>query len=231
MTISVRVLAVSVVGVVLAGSSISGQDLSRYRGYVLEGDLASVAKASGARAADAKTLHERPAKIQELQWRTPYVSAGTERADPVRDVVFGFCDGQLFRIVVSYDRDRMEGLTNDDVIESITATYGVPVLSSARTSGSAPLGAGVPMETTVVAQWEDASSLLTLLRGTYSPEFQLVLISKTLNARARDAIRDALRLDDEEAPQREIDRRKKDAVNARAVLDKARVVNKAAFRP
>ena len=35
----------------------------------------SVIAASGARSADAKTLHKRPATIQELQWRAPYVTS------------------------------------------------------------------------------------------------------------------------------------------------------------
>ena len=232
--ISVRVAAVPIVGVILlAGTSIAGQgpDLARYRGYVLEGNLASVAKAGGIRATEAKTLHERPAKIQQLEWRAPYVSASSALADPVRDVVFSFSDDQLFRIVVRYERDRMEGLTNDDVIESLVGIYGVPVLSSARTSRSAPADIDAPRDTTVVAQWEDQSSSVTLFRGTYSPEFKLVLISKALNARAGDARDEAVRLDTQEAPQREIDQRNKAAANALAAQEKARAVNKAAFRP
>ena len=47
----------------------SAQELSRYRAYILESSLESVISVSGARAADVKTLHERPAKIQELEWR------------------------------------------------------------------------------------------------------------------------------------------------------------------
>ena len=92
----------------------SAQDLSRYRAYVLESSLESVVAASGARAADVKTLHERPAKIQELEWRAPYASSGSELADPVRGAVFTFCDDALYQVVVSYDRDRTNGLTNSD---------------------------------------------------------------------------------------------------------------------
>ena len=106
---------------------------------MLESSLESVVAASGARAADAKTLHERPAKIQELQWRTPYASSGGELADPVRGAVFTFCDDALYQIVVSYDRDRTNGLTDSEIIESLTALYGNPVLKSARqppTSGA-----------------------------------------------------------------------------------------------
>jgi hypothetical protein len=229
--ISVRLLAIAVCGVILNGPSISGQDLSRYREYALESSLASVLKASGARADDVKTLHERPAKIQELEWRAPYVFTGTERPDPVRGAVFGFYNDQLFQIVITYDRERMEGLTNEDLIESISATYGMPVLASARTTRSAAAGPDVLVDTVAVARWEDAASSLTLFRSTYSRECQLVLISKTLKTRARTATREGLRLDAREAPQREIDQRKKDVADARAAQEKARLQNKAAFKP
>jgi hypothetical protein len=59
----------------------------------------------------------------------------------------------------------------------------------------------------------------------------LMLISKALNARARAAIKQALRLETQEAPQRERDQRKKESADALAAGQKARVVNKAAFRP
>jgi hypothetical protein len=82
-----------------------------------------------------------------------------------------------------------------------------------------------------VARWEDAESLMILTRGIYSAPFQLLVISKTLNTRARAAIKQALRLEMQEAPQRERDQRKKEVADAREASQKARVVNKAAFRP
>jgi hypothetical protein len=158
------------------------------------------------------------------------VSSGTELADPVRDVIFSFYDDQLYQVVVTYDRDRIEGLTNDDLIESISATYGVPLLRHSRAAAKT-LMADLPVETTIVAQWEDAGSVLTLTRDTYSPQFKLVLISKSLNPRGRAAITEALRLDAVEAPRRERDLRTKEASDARAASQKARVVNRAAFKP
>jgi hypothetical protein len=83
--------------------------------------------------------------------------------------------------VVSYDRDRTDGLTNGDIIESLTAVYGEPVLRSARTRPP-PLP-----DTVVVAQWDSKDPSLTLLRSAYSAEFQLVLMSKALSTRARNA--------------------------------------------
>lgn len=228
--IDMRVAAIASLGLVLGAQPVSGQAPFSYREHALGSSVASVVKISGARASDIKTPHERPAMIQELAWRAPYVLSGAELADPVRDVVFSFYNDQLFQIVVTYDRDRMEGLTNDDIVESLSATYGVPLLVHRRTPRT-PLPADVPAAATIVARWEDAASQLTLTRGTYSPQYQLVLISKTLNARADAAIKEAHRLDTVEAPQRELDQRKKDVADARAATAKARLANKAAFKP
>lgn len=218
-----RALVVAAVGFIFCGQPASAQDLSRYRAYALESSLDAVMTASGARLADAKSLYERPAKIQELAWRAPYVGPG-ELADPVRDVAFTFYNDALYQVIVSYDSARTDGLTNGDIIESLSAAYGVPVRRSA-TRPSRPAAAS--SDAIVVAQWENASSSVTLLRGDYSPDFQLILISKALSARARSAIREAVRLDGIEAPRRELELHKKEAADR----DKTRTTNKAAFRP
>jgi hypothetical protein len=225
---STRPLVIAV-GLILSWQVASAQDMSRYRAYVLESSLDSVIAASGTRVADAKTLHQRPATIQELEWRAPYVGSGNVVADPVREIGFTFFNDALYQVIVNYDRDRTEGLTNNDVIESISAAYGVPALASVTTRTSPPAEAfpdGI-----VLARWENAESRLTLIRGSYTPEFQLILISKPLSTRARSAIREAIRLDAIEAPRRESEQRKKEAGDASAARDKARLTNKAAFRP
>ena len=222
---SARVLVIAVV-LVFSSQLGSAQDLSSYRGYVLESSLESVVAASNARVADVKTLHERPAKIQELEWRAPYASSGGALADPVRGAVFTFCDDALYQVVVNYDRDRTNGLTNSEIIESLTALYGEPVLKSSRSRPPAALPDAV-----VLAQWDSPASSLTLLRDSFSPEFQLVLVSKALSTRARTAIREAGRLDAIEAPRRELEERKKEIADAAAARDKIRTTNKAAFRP
>jgi hypothetical protein len=214
------------VALVVSAQFASAQDLSRYRVYVLESSLESVITASGAQPADAKTLHVRPAKIQELDWRAPYVSSESGLADPVRGAIFSFCDDALYQVVVSYDRARTDGLTNSDIIESLSVVYGEPVPKSARNRPSASLP-----DTVVLAQWDSTDASLTLLRGAYASEFQLILISKGLSIRARSAIREAVRLDAIEAPRRELEQRKKETVDATTARDKVRTTNKAAFRP
>jgi hypothetical protein len=225
---SARPLVIAV-GLILGGQLAFAQDMSRYRAYVLESSLDSVVVASGARAVDAKTLHERPAAIQQLDWRAPYADSRNTLADPVREISFTFYNDALYQVVVTYDRDRTEGLTNSDIVESLSASYGVPTLASAKTRTSPPAEA-FP-DSIVLARWENAESLLTLRRGSYTPEFQLILVSKPVSARARNAVREAIRLDVIEAPRREAEQRKKETGDASAARDKTRIINKAAFRP
>jgi hypothetical protein len=127
-----------------------------------------------------------------LEWRAPYVGSGTTLADPVREIVFTFYNDALYQVVVSYERDRTEGLTNREMIDSISAVYGMPSLASARTWAS-PTPEAL-RDTIVLARWESAESMLTLVREAYAPEFQLILMSKPLSMRARSAIREAIRI-------------------------------------
>lgn len=217
------------VGLILGGQLVYAQDMSRYRGYVLESSLDAVAATSGVRAADAKTLHERPATIQQLAWRESYVDSRDTQADPVRDIAFMFFNDALYQVIVNYHQDRTAGLTSSDIVESLTATYGEPSFASAKTRTSPPAEA-FP-DSVVVARWENTDSLLTLVRGSYTPQFQLILVSKPLSTRARIAVREAVRLDALDAPRREAAQRKSEASNASAARDKARLANKAAFRP
>ena len=225
-----RLAAVASLTFVLSGQPAAGQAPFEYRQYALESSVAAVINVSRPRDTDPKTIHERPASIQEVVWRAPYMGLGGERPDPVHDVLFNFYDDRLYQIVVTYDRGRMAGLSNDDVIQALSATYGAPLLADARAARHAlPLDVGSDM--LVVAQWDSPRSLLTLVRRTDSAQFQLVLISKTLNPLARAAIAEARRLDALEAPQRERDHRTQALAAAVATAEKARAVNKAAFRP
>jgi hypothetical protein len=70
-----------------------------------------------------------------------------------------------------------------------------------------------------------------MLYRAYSLDFRLIVASPRLEALARTADVQATRLDDREAPQREIARQKKETEDARASQEKSRVANKAAFRP
>ncbi len=219
-------VSVFAVAILFSAQLGSAQDLSRYRTYVLESSLEAVVAVTGGRAADARTLHARPAKIQEFEWRTPYTSASSGPADPVKGAVFSFFNDALYQVVVTYDSGRTDGLTNTDIIESLTSVYGTPVPKSAKARPQAVLP-----DTVVLAQWDSPSAVVALLRGAYATEFQLVLMSKALTASARTAIRDGERLDVIDAPRRESEQRKKELAESEIARDKIRATNKAAFRP
>jgi hypothetical protein len=61
--------------------------------------------------------------------------------------------------------------------------------------------------------------------------FAMVMYSKRVDALAAAAIVQAVRLDTSEAPQREIEAKRKQQADERLALDKARSVNAPNFRP
>ena len=52
----------------------------------------------------------------------------------------------------------------------------------------------------VIARWEDSQYSFNLFRSSYQPTFGMVVFSKRLDALARLAIVEAIRLDEQEAP-------------------------------
>jgi hypothetical protein len=121
-----RRLAIGALLLFLSTPAVRGQDLSRYRDFQLGSSLTSVAALSGAAASEPKTIHQRPALLQELEWRPPYFVRGstTVQNDPIRRVVFSLYNAQLFRVVVDCDRQRTEGMTDADMVEALSAVYG-----------------------------------------------------------------------------------------------------------
>ena len=83
----------------------------------------------------------------------------------------------------------------------------------------------------VIARWEDSEYSFNLFRFSYGSAPGMLVFSKSLDALAQAAIVEAVHLNDQEAPQREIDRQKKQDDEKRAASQKARPVNKANFRP
>ena len=93
--------------------------------------LLAVAKQADKEPSEAKALHARPALIQEMGWR-PLSSVGSAFQDPVREVLFSFYNDALFQMVVNYDDYRTEGLTDEDMIEAISAKYGTATRPDAK---------------------------------------------------------------------------------------------------
>jgi len=208
-------------GVVLA------EDLSKYRDFQLGTDLATVAKQTGASPSQIKVVDRRPALIQELAWR-PQSLGSSPRTESVQQVVFTFYDGELFRIAVNYDRYETEGLTGDDIVGAISATYGMAAKLPALAN---PALGPYSNQEEVLARWQDAQYRFDLVRSSYGPSFSLIGVMKRLEAPAQAAILEAQRLDDQEAPQRDAAQIASEEEAAKAKLEKARLVNKPKFRP
>ena len=78
----------------------------------------------------ARIIPPEPAGLQELAWRPHYFRGAPRQSDAVARVTFGFYNDQLFRIVIDYDRLRTEGMTEADMVEAISETYGPPIPTS-----------------------------------------------------------------------------------------------------
>jgi len=210
----------------MSSATIAG-DLSRYRNFELGSNLATVAKQAASDPSQAKVIHNRPALIQELEWR-PQPLGASSRTEPAQKVMFSFYDGELFRIVVEYDRYQTEGLTVADFVDALSATYGpaekltTPVKAATDVYGD---------QEETLAQWQDSQYRFDLIRSSYGPAFRLVGVMKRMEAPAAAANLEAKRLDDMEAPQRDAARLASEQEAAKAKLEKARLVNKPKFRP
>lgn len=225
-------LGLVAVGLVLSTHSLQSQDRSRYRDFQLGGTLASISSLTGVAPAGARTIHLRPVLMQELQWLRPYSPSGATPAqtDSVKQIVFSFYNDQLSRMVVDYDADRTAGMTDADMIDALSTEYG-PRLKPA-VGGSSSVTSQVEQESgTPVARWGAADYSVVLYRSSYRSGLRIIVTSPRLETLARTAAAQATRLDESEAPRREIARQKKEAEDARLSEEKARTANKATFRP
>jgi len=64
------------------------------------------------------------------------------QSDTVEQILFSFYNGELYKISVTYDRSSTEGLTEEDMVKSISAKYGPPTYvrlrsTTRRTTGMA----------------------------------------------------------------------------------------------
>jgi hypothetical protein len=219
--------AICIAWVAIAVAPVSAQppDLSGYRQFRLGMTPAAVLHEVGP-APEVKVVHRRPTLIQELVWHPPRSLPDHEA---VREVLFVFYEGELFRMLIEYDRSRTDGLTTDDILEALAPRYGPA--SRPRKAIMASISKGSHFSDEILASWENARFALTLFRPTYLSSFGLVLTERRLDGLAARAIEEAHRLDDVEAPQRERERERTEAEEAHVKQTKARQTNKGTFRP
>jgi hypothetical protein len=227
-----RIVITCAFAMTIIGEPVHAQDLSRYRTFELGAGVAAVSASTGVAASDARTIYERPALVRSLEWRPSRWTPGSaaESMDPVDRITFSFYNDQLFQIVVDYDRERTEGMTDADMTEAIAAIYG-PGLKAPRASAHGK--SQVEIESgTAVAQWADAKRAVVLYRtSSYREAYRLLVTDTAVAIRARTGASESLRLDELDAPRREIERQKKERDDARAAAEKARRANKEQFIP
>jgi len=230
---TIRASAICALGVVCVVSGLDAQALSQYRNFELGSDLASVSTLAGVAASEAKTIRQKPAVLQSLEWRlSRWIEGSTATStDPVEQILFSFYNDQLFRIVVDYGHERTEGMTDADMIEAISGAYGVALKRVPR--AAVPVTSRLESESGAsLARWGDAAHTVVLYRtSSYGEAFRLIVTDAKLDALARKAEAQSVRLDQQDAPRREVARQKKAADEVRAATARARAVNKGVFRP
>jgi hypothetical protein len=211
--------------VLLASPVIRAQDFSKYRDFSLGTSVAAVLKHTEQAQKDVKLIHARPTLVQNLTWWPPAVPGVSYHADSVEQMLFSFCNGELYKITVTYDTNSTQGLTSADMVKSISAKYGpATVLDPAPDPA---LIEGFSNSDKTIASWEDSQYFFKLTRSPFTNRFGLVLFSKKVNAEAELAIADAVTLEKQEKPQREADLKKKVADD----LEAERLKNQKVFRP
>ena len=218
-----RNIVVALSLILLSAPMISGQDLSKYRTFSLGMTLSELSKQVGPYSHWTTLIHQRPAVIQELTlWS---LSASRAPIGGVSQILFGFYNGELYRIVVTYDRDATKGLTDDDMVQAISARYGTATRLYPEIK---LLKNDVYTSTeTVIARWEDSQNSVGLLASSNQTSFGLAMFSKRLDAQAKAAIIESEKLEKQESPRVDIGRLKKDADE----LGVARQINQKTFHP
>ena len=209
----------------LTAPLLRAQDFSKYRHFTLGMNLSTLLEHTGQRMADVKMIHARPALIQELTWWPPNIPGTSLRSDSVEQILFSFYNGELYKISVTYDSSSTAGLTEGDMVKAISAKYGPATIVPPEIGSGAD--AVYDTGTKPVASWEDAQYSLKLVRSSFTDVLGLILFSKRADAQAELAIAEAVKLDEQEAPKREAERRKKQTDD----LETARQKNQKSFRP
>ena len=232
MTISMRALAVGALGFVLAAPSLHSQGRSRYRDFQLGGESRvdlGAHRCGGVQCQDdsfASGHHAGAAVAAPVLDERQTL----EQTEPVKQIVFSFYNDQLSKMVVDYDQDRTAGMTDADLIDAISTEYGPQSKPGPRTGRGA--ASQVEEESgTSLARWAGADYSVVLYRSRTLPTSGSSWRLRAWRlSRERQTFRPS-RLDDREAPRREIARKKKETEDLRASQEKARLANRAAFRP
>ncbi len=209
----------------LTAPMLRAQDLSKYRNFSLGTNLPTVLKHTNQRLVDVKATHDGSLLFQELTWRPANGMGVVSRSESVDELVFSFYKGELYKMVVTYERASTEGLTADDMVKSISAKYGPPTRIALEIDSAGK--EQYELRQKPVASWEDSQYSFNLVRSSFSNAFQLVIYTKRVNADADAALAQVVKADELEAPQKAIERQNKEA----DATELARQKNQKSFRP
>ena|SRR5689334_2250758 len=221
--IASRIATLTIAWAMAGMSTLCGADFSSYRGFHFGMTLAAGAKRAGT---VVKVIHQRPALIQEVDWR-PASMIDSTKADPVQGGTLAFFNGELYRIDVIYDRYKVEGMTAADMVKAISTIYGV----ATEPGVDIPYHSNYGEVTPVLARWEDPQYSYDLIQTGNRSSFALIMYSKRLDALAQAAIAESIRQDALDAPQKALDLQNKRDEESRVKLEKTRSANLANFQP
>jgi hypothetical protein len=207
----------------LTASLLHGQDLSKYRDFSLGMSLPELSSQVDLRPLQTKLIQKHPAVIQELTCWPGGSSDYSRQTDSVWQIFFSFHNGELFRILVTYDHAATHGLTAEDMVQAISTKYGTPT----RPAGEISFPTNELYRSTekVIARWEDSQYSINLVRSRFLNSYALFMFSKRPDAQVEAALAKSIKLEGQE--EREMDRQKKETDD----LEAARQKNRKIFRP
>lgn len=210
---------------IAAAPMLRAQDLSKYRGFSLGANLATVLKLTDQKLSDVNQTQGVSPVFQELTWWPPSILAASYRSDSIEQIIFSFYNGELYKISVTYDQNSTEGLTGEDMVKSIAEKYGPPTTVSPDIAANT--NSHYEAREKSVATWEDSERSLNLVHFSFSSRFGLIICAKKTNADVQVAIVEAARVEKLGAPAREAERQKKQMDDR----ELARQKNQKSFRP
>src|SRR5437867_5151583 len=181
-TKTIRSSILCLVVLLLAAPLLRAQDLSKYRHFTLGMSLTKVLERTGQKMTDVKLIHGRPALVQEVNWWPPNLPGTSYQSEGVEQILFSFYNGELYKISVTYDRPSTEGLTEADMVKSISVKYGPATIIAPEVDS--PTNDRYNSKKKPVASWEDAQYSFSLVRSSFNDALGLVAFSKRVNAQA-----------------------------------------------
>lgn len=224
MKISQNVL-VSLALSLLCVPALGAQKFSKYREFSLGSSLNSVTKQTGVTVDEIKAIHQAPVLMQKITYWPGESGDAPTQPEAVQQLELSFCNGKLYSVNVLYRTSATEGLSDEDMIQAVSATYGVATRLAAGKAPAEPLSFNTA--DVQLAIWEDSQSSATLSRSPLSQSFHMMILSKQLQIEADAATAQDVAQEAADAPERASERARQEAQDQKDI----REANIKAFRP